>query len=151
MWCAEPSQGIQEADLLHAHMLERSGLPHDQADQVVDHGTDSQLLQHTWARCAVQHLHLHRGLEVHQGGFDLPAPSVPRGEIGDAVDLGIEPRRHEGQLVGPEPLDISSTSHQGRTVRGMRHSMYQNQDTQIRGVTLIQYGRLHSPLTETKL
>src|SRR5262245_21559874 len=72
-----------------------------------------------------------------------------------AKEVRNKPRHNSlatgGELTRPCLLDISSTSHQSRTVHSMRPSMYRSQDMQIRGVTPIQHGRPRSPLTETKL
>ena len=43
---------------------------------MVNEGKDGQFFQHARHRLAVQHLHLHGGLELRQRGFDLPAPAV---------------------------------------------------------------------------
>jgi hypothetical protein len=39
-WRAEPPQRIHKAAPLHGDVLAYGGVPHDQADQVVDHRTD---------------------------------------------------------------------------------------------------------------
>jgi hypothetical protein len=56
-----------------------------------------------------------------------------------------------GELPRPCLINISSTSHQGRTAWRRASSARQSRGMQIRGVTPIQHGRLHSPRTETKL
>jgi hypothetical protein len=68
---AEPPERIQEADPLYADVLAHGGVPHDHADQVVDHGKDGQFLQDTWHRLTVQYLHPHRGLKLRESGFNV--------------------------------------------------------------------------------
>jgi hypothetical protein len=44
---AQPAERIQNTDPRHAHGLESGGVPHDQADEVVDEGNGGQFLQDT--------------------------------------------------------------------------------------------------------
>jgi len=62
-------------------------------------------------RFTVQHIHLHRGLEVRQRGFDLPAQAVQLGEVGNTVDLCIEQCGDESNLTGPEPRRAEVVAH----------------------------------------
>jgi hypothetical protein len=50
----------------------------------------------------VQHIHLHRGLELRQCGFNLPALAGPLGKVGHTVAFRVEERGHQGDLAGPE-------------------------------------------------
>jgi hypothetical protein len=43
--------------------------------------------------------------------FHLPALAVELGEVGDTVDLCLEPRRHEGHLMAPEPRRADVVAH----------------------------------------
>jgi hypothetical protein len=110
-WRAEPPQRIEAADPLHGEVLEYGGVPHDQADQVVDHGQDGQLLQHARDSFTVQHLHPHRGLEVRQRGLDLPTLAVPFGEVGPTVDVRVEARGHQRELAGAEAWAADVVAH----------------------------------------
>jgi hypothetical protein len=71
MWRTEPPQRVEEADPLHADTLQGGGVPHDQADQVINDGKHRQFFQHAWHGFAVQHIHLHGGLEMCQRGLDV--------------------------------------------------------------------------------
>jgi hypothetical protein len=53
---AEPPHGIDEADLLQGHTLPLRRCQPDHADQVVDQGEDSQVLEDSYEALAVQHL-----------------------------------------------------------------------------------------------
>jgi hypothetical protein len=121
-WCAEPPQRIEAADPLHGAVLAYGGVPHDHADQGVDHGTDGQLLQHARYGLTGQHSQPPRGLEVRQRGLDLPTLAVPFGEVGHTVDFRVEARGHQGDLAGSAawaadvvaPLSEPSRRWQGR-------------------------------------
>jgi hypothetical protein len=54
---------------------------------------------------------MHRGLEVRQRGFDLPAPAVELGEVGNTLDLCVEQRGDQGDLVGPEAWAAAVVAH----------------------------------------
>src|SRR5262245_52835452 len=69
---AAPPQRIEEAAPLHGAVWEYGGVPHDHADQVVDHGQDGPLLQHARYGFPVPPIHPHRRLEVRQRGLDRP-------------------------------------------------------------------------------
>jgi hypothetical protein len=49
----------------------------------------------------VQYIPLHRGLELRQCGFDLPALAVQLGKVGHPVTCRVEERGHQGDLAGP--------------------------------------------------
>ena len=99
---AEPSQRIETAAPLHAEVLESGRWAHDHPDQVVDDGQHGQVLQHAWYRFTVPYIHRHRGLELRQCGFDLPALAGPLGTVGHTVTFRVEERGHQGDLAGPE-------------------------------------------------
>jgi hypothetical protein len=70
------------------------------------------------------------------------APNYPKSRLDQPRQNFLSAR---GKLTRPCLIDISSTSHQGRTTRRVRPSVYQSQGRQIGGVTLTRYGRLNSP------
>jgi hypothetical protein len=74
-------------------------------------------MQHAWYGCAVQRVHRHGRLEVCQRGLHLPALAGAFGEVGHTVDRGVEPRRDQGELTGPEVRRAEALSdlsaHQG--------------------------------------
>jgi hypothetical protein len=86
-------------------------LAQNHADEVVDDGEHRQFLQHTWYRFAVPHLHLHRGLELRQRGFDLPAQLVQRSEVVGTVDRRIEQCGDQSDLAGPEAWPADAVVH----------------------------------------
>jgi hypothetical protein len=59
----------------------------------------------------MQHIHLHRGLEVRQRGSHLPMLALELGEVGYTVDLRIEQCSDESNPTGPAPRHAEVVAH----------------------------------------
>jgi hypothetical protein len=110
---AEPPHGIDEAEPLQGHTLPPRRCQHDHADQVVDQGEDSQVLEDSYEALAVQHLQAHRLFEVPQKAEDGRHDEEGAAAVTPACTFGVSlwscrfgpiPRQH---LLG-EALDGSS-------------------------------------------
>ena len=74
-------------------------------------------------RFTVQHIHLHRGLELAQMGFGFPALPVDRGHVHRAVVLRIKQRGHHNDLARAKPAlghVIAEFAHYQRWRQGLQ-------------------------------
>jgi hypothetical protein len=78
-------------------------LQDDQAPQVIDDRQDRQCFQHTEPCFAVEHVRVHRGLELAQMGFDLSEGAVQGRQVIGAIARRVEQGRDQRDLMGSKP------------------------------------------------
>ena len=86
----EPPQSVQKADPFHVDLLLSGRLQNDQAHEIIKDGKDEEFLVDPQHGFTMQYIHLHRGLELCEMSFGVPALPTEFGQVSTWVALSIE-------------------------------------------------------------
>jgi hypothetical protein len=87
---AEPAQSVQKADPFHVDLVLDGRLQDDQAHQIIEDSKDEEFRVDPQHGFTMQHIHLHRGLELCQMSFGVPVLPIELSQVSTWVALRIE-------------------------------------------------------------
>ena len=114
---AQPAEGIDEADAMHADTLILGGPQHDQPHQVVGQSDHQEFFVDAGDGFAAEHVQVQRLLEMPQVHLDLPAVGIELGQFRGRISLRVQERgdqQHFSRAIAGLPDAVAQFADQDR-------------------------------------
>lgn len=102
----EPAQRVEKADPIHVDVLTLSGLPHDEAHQMVNERENHQLFEHAVDGFAFEDRESHSGFQMRLMRFNTPPRQVELCQGFNPVECGLTQRCDQGDSLDPKAFAL---------------------------------------------